>query len=146
MEKLSKEEIIELLKETVFVANCFRRAFEGKRVTNIPHCSCALERIEKLLNELKNFSTKEMKKMLDKKWNVVLDASDLWKNYEDEKITIAELSKEFAKRLSLTVYAKDLEELIEHFENATDADTFDYYLEELYDFCDDDKRMFIKTY
>lgn len=73
-------------------------------------------------------------------WKYKLKAKDLWESYKGNHITASELGKLLAQRIREAAfyqeYKNQLEEIIDNFENVDDIEDFDYVLNELYDWAD----------
>jgi ATP-dependent helicase/DNAse subunit B len=79
----------------------------------------------------------------------VLKLADLFDRHEDQFLTPAEFAKELAERLSLNQFAEDddLKDIIEQLKVAdNDIDSVDIIVDDLYEFADTDKRIFLAMY
>ena len=88
-------------------------------------------------------------------WKSKLDLKDLWEKYENDEISVLEVSMSLSERLlkiDLSNYNKDDRYYIKdrlfdfscNFEDIDEIEIFDYELSCLYDFADDN-RIWIST-
>jgi hypothetical protein len=78
-------------------------------------------------------------------WNTLLDLTDLYADLAAGRKTITEFSKAIAKRLDQNPYASQLSNTIQMFRDATNTREVDVALQELWDFADVDRRIFVKV-
>ena len=90
-------------------------------------------------------------KLLGHKWTHTLDLSEAWPQAEREEITTAQLGRLIAEGLeSLTKFYPfddDLNNLIADMQEVSaDPDEFNVLMDVLYDWADQDKRLWIKRF
>lgn len=86
-------------------------------------------------------------------WKSKLDLSDIWEQYDNDELSIQNVSKMVAERLRACRYKndKDVVDIIERFESLADEssadniDDFDDVLADLYEFGNIDHRLWVQT-
>jgi hypothetical protein len=83
-------------------------------------------------------------------WKSKIDLSDLRNQYDNNEITLSQLSSNIATRLSASTFVKDesFVDIIDEFKSLSESsdpneDDFDNVLSELYDFGDDGNSIFV---
>lgn len=87
------------------------------------------------------------------RWKATVDIKDLHDAYGEGKVAIAFVAGEVAKRLCQTPYGEDcaMLDIIEQFESLADEGEkaevaeYDRILADLYDFADEDHRLWVNT-
>ena len=79
-------------------------------------------------------------------WKTRVEMADLSLAFEKGTMTSSEAGKEMASRLKQNKYHEELDEIIDMFENVEDVQDFDYALGELYDFGDEDHRIWVNCF
>jgi hypothetical protein len=83
-----------------------------------------------------------------KDWDEKIDISDLIDNYNDDKINVIAVAKGLADRLAACKWSKKdfIVDCIARLRDAVeDEDEFDELLEELYDWGDTNKRLWVQA-
>lgn len=86
------------------------------------------------------------------KWQSKLDISDLIDAYENEQINVKELSQGIAARLSRNTFffentqLREIADKFNEFNNQTTHEEFNDQLNELFDFGDEKKRIWVNTF
>ncbi len=78
-------------------------------------------------------------------WNTLLDLTDLYEDLNCGRKTVAEFGQSIANRLSQNAYAGQLTETIRKFRSAKTTEEIDVALDELWNFGDRDRRIFVKV-
>ena len=78
------------------------------------------------------------------RWKTLVKLGDLHAKHEAGELTLTETAKDLAKRLRATPYAAELESLLLELENVDTVDEYDEALSALYDFGDEDKRIWFE--
>jgi hypothetical protein len=81
-------------------------------------------------------------------WKTKVVLTDLHEAFEGGDITVSEVAEALADRLEKNPYHKDLEDLIEELRSGdlTEVDDYDDVLMELYDFGDEDHRIWFEMF
>jgi len=79
------------------------------------------------------------------KWITLLDITDLYGALAAGTITISKMAQTIAERLEQNSYADQLTDVIRMFRAATTTRDVDAALQELWDFADVDRRIFVKV-
>lgn len=77
-------------------------------------------------------------------WKTNIPIGDLHEEFENGLKTVQEVGKELAARLRKSPHAQDdrIIDLVDQLEALDDVEDYDYLLQELYDFGDQDHRIF----
>lgn len=78
-------------------------------------------------------------------WITLLDLTDLYPELAAGRKTIKQFSEEIAHRLEQNPYAGQLSGIIGMFKRATSTREVDAALQELWDFADVDRRIWVKV-
>lgn len=78
-------------------------------------------------------------------WNTLVDLTDLYEDLRHGRKTVREFSQTIADRLSSNAYAGQLSRIIELFKRATTTREVDLALQELFEFGDVNRRIFVKV-
>lgn len=79
-------------------------------------------------------------------WKHVIDISDSFYKYSTGKVTVREAADDLIEKLRRSPYVHDLVGMIWNLTDCDDAEEFDELLEELFDFGDDNHKLFIQTF
>ncbi len=81
-------------------------------------------------------------------WKYELKLDDLYKKFNDDEIDIQGLAKQTMGRLALLPFREDdtFDMVLQLFKGVETVDMFDEALSLLYDFGDQDQRLWIKTH
>jgi len=103
------------------------------------------ELVEKMIDR----AVSEMSKRRPLEWGANVDISDAFKETQDGNKTVEELAKLLVTKLrEIKKYEDDMDfqSMIDDMEMVDDEEGFDYTLNDLYDWGDIDKRLFIKIF
>jgi len=79
-------------------------------------------------------------------WKSTVEIGDLFDRWKEEVITVEEFASELVERLSKNKYASndDIKDIIGELKLVEDMDELDRYIDDLYDFGDNDHRIWFK--